>query len=61
MCREWIYLHGICYWQRKYGNVKNSAVELMVIVEFIYGWTDKEYIIIQSQYCELCKNMDCYP
>ena len=33
MFQEWIYLHGIFPWQRKYGNVRMSAARLMVTVE----------------------------
>ena len=37
MYLEWVYLHGICHWQKKYENVKKNAAEPTVIAEYIYG------------------------
>ena len=50
MFQEWIHLHGIYLWQKKYVNVKNSAAKLMVIVEYIYGLKGTVFTAIQKQY-----------
>ena len=59
MYLEWVYLHGICHWQKKYENVKKIAAEPTVIAEYIYGLKEMVFTVILRQYYVLCKNMAC--
>lgn len=57
---EWIYLHGICRWLKKYGNVRNNEARPTDIAEYICGWKGTVYIATLKQYYGLCKNMVCW-
>ena len=50
MCLEWICLQRIYHWQKRYGNVKKSVVELTDTAECIYGSKEKVFIAILKQY-----------
>ena len=47
---EWIYLHGIFRWLKKYGNVRSNAGRPTDIAEYIYGRKGTVYIVTIKQY-----------
>ena len=52
MLKEWIPLHEIYHYQKKYGNVRKVVVKHTGTAGFTYGSKNKEYITILKQYSE---------
>ena len=48
MYLTWIYLHGICRWQKRYENTKMNVVRPMDIAEYTYGLKSTIYTVIQN-------------